>query len=274
VAQSSGVTLWEDTRVDPIEIALPGGVGYTLRAYRPRRDVVPPEIDRDAHLARDDFAAAAASVAARRTSNMAQDELDEDEEPVNHEDAAEVDADDTDDEVEDDEDDEDDEDTGDEEIPVFLGHRGRLLLFHSAEKLVEYAASGAEHDLTQLDTWSQLAGRMRASDISPADQDRYELDLVVENLRGGPDAWEPTIIVKAGEIARDLGYALRLEPVLSALAPGSPLDDLDEAIRVAQEGGLRALVGKRRLRKLGGQGSALAWRTIIGKISAAVDWRD
>jgi hypothetical protein len=31
---------------------------------------------------------------------------------------------------------------------------------------------------------------------------------------------------------------------------------------------------KRRLKKIGAQQAALGWRTIIGKISAAVDWRD
>ena len=27
-------TLWAETRISPVEIALPGGVGFTLRAYR------------------------------------------------------------------------------------------------------------------------------------------------------------------------------------------------------------------------------------------------
>ncbi len=108
----------------------------------------------------------------------------------------------------------------------------------------------------------------------PLEDDTYELDLVVENLRGGPDAWDSALILKAGEVARDLGFALRIDPVVIALAAGSPLDDLDEALRSAEAGGIGGLFAKRKLRKIPAQQSSLAWRTIIGKISAAADWRD
>ena len=54
---------------------------------------------------------------------------------------------------------------------------------------------------------------------------------------------------------------------------GSPLDDLDEALRSAAAGGVGSFFGRRRLRKIGAQQATLGWRTIIGKISAAVDWR-
>jgi hypothetical protein len=33
-------------------------------------------------------------------------------------------------------------------------------------------------------------------------------------------------------------------------------------------------MGRRRIKKIGAQQASLGWRTIIGKISAAVDWRD
>ena len=162
-----------------------------------------------------------------------------------------------------------------EEVPVFLTHRGRLLVFESPEGLVEYVRTADEHDLVQLDTWAQVRERIEASHIEPLDDDRYELDLVVENLRGGHDAWDPALIIQAGEIARDLGYALRLPAVVNALAPGSPLDDLDEGLRTVEEGGIKAFMARRRLRKIGAQTTAaLGWRTIIGKISAAVDWRN
>ena len=93
-------------------------------------------------------------------------------------------------------------------------------------------------------------------------------------LRGGPDAWDPPLILKAGELARDLGFALRIESIVIALASGSPLDDLDEALRGAESGGVGSFFAKRKLRKIPAQQSSLAWRTIIGKISAAAEWRD
>ena len=237
----------------------------------------------------DDFDAASAAVARRRRGSAADDEADVEEadEDVDEQldpddiDEAEFDEDEDEDadeeeEEEDDEDEDEDEDDEDvvQDVPVFLGRNGRVYLFHSQDKLVEFVKSGAEHDLSQLDTWSTLVKRISGKDIVPLDEDTYELDLVVENLRGGPDAWDAPLILKAGEIARDLGFALRIEPVMIALAAGSPLDDLDDALRSAEAGGLGSFFAKRKLRKIPAQQSSLAWRTIIGKISAVAEWRD
>jgi hypothetical protein len=105
-------------------------------------------------------------------------------------------------------------------------------------------------------------------------EDNYELDLVVDNLRGGHDAWDSDLLIKAGEVARDIAYALRMDAVLTALSPGSPLDDLDEALRASAAGGIGGFLARRRVRKIGAQQATLGWRTIIGKISGAVVWRE
>ena len=128
--------------------------------------------------------------------------------------------------------------------------------------------------MAQLATWGEVADGVQPAAVVADDDDSYELDLVVENLRGGHDGWDAELLIKAGEVARDLAYALRLDPVLTALNPGSPLDDLDEALRAAASGGIGGFMGRRRLKKIGAQQATLGWRTIIGKISAAVDWRD
>jgi hypothetical protein len=283
-------SLWTDTNIDPIEIALPSGVGYTLRAYRMSTDLAPTDIE-DREEEDDPFAA-------RAVDDLDDDEvviLDEefaaltaDERPARRsrggDDADEDDADEEDAERDESDDavaasdeaaDEDEEDkAGAEEVPFFLTHRGKLLIFKSPESLVAFVRSGAPNDLAQLDTWTDLAERIQPADVSAADDDSYELDLVVENLRGGHDTWDLDLLIRAGELARDLGYALRLAPVLTALSAGSPLDDLDEALRSAAGGGIGGFMGRRRLRRIGAQQASLGWRTIIGKISAAVDWRD
>jgi len=284
--------LWSDVRVDPIEIALPGGVGYTLRAYRPASEIAAAEGGAGTVVELDDFDAAAAAVARRRRGDEAEEadveEVEElaedlDEDDLVDEEDDDLDEDEEDDDEEDDEgdedeeeedDDEDDEEDEDQEVPVFLGRQGRVYLFHSPEKLVEFVKSGSEHDLAQVDSWSDLVKRVKTDDVVALDEDTYELDLVVENLRGGPDAWDAPLILKAGEVARDLAFALRIEPVVIALASGSPLDDLDEALRSAEAGGVGSFFAKRRLRKIPAQQSSLAWRTIIGKISAVAEWRD
>jgi hypothetical protein len=271
----SGRALWDEVRIAPVEIAMPGGVGLTLRAYRLASELTPTEIESDDE---DPFEARERAAAARRA---AEDEG-EHEVILDEEFAALVAAENADRDGKDAADAEEpapeefaeEEEEPDEEVPMFLSHRGKLLAFKSPESLVSFIRSGAPHDLAQLDTWPIVAERVQATDIDPLPDDRYELDLVVENLRGGHDTWDLPLLIAAGEVARDLGYALRLKPVILALSPGSPLDDLDESLRAAESGGMGGFFGRRRLRKIGAQQASLGWRSIIGKISAAVDWRD
>jgi hypothetical protein len=252
---------WKRVRVDPLEIALPGGAGYTLRAYRQNTDITPADVSE-----REDEV----PMPRRRASAV---ELDDDgdllDEAEISDDLAEEDLDET--EFEDDV-----EPDGDvvEEVPLFLSQGGHLLVFRSAESLVEFVLSDAEHDLQQLDTWDSVTRGIQPEYVVSLPDDAYELDLVVKNLRGGHDAWDPELLVRSGQLARDLGHALRIESVVLALAPGSPLDDLDDALRAAADGGLGSFFARRRLKKIGAETASLGWRTVIGKISAVVDWRD
>lgn len=289
---------WSEVRVDPVRVALPGMVGYTLRAYRPARDLALSAAsteggDEDIFAERERARAAAAEAQADQEEALTQaavgaadaeesersrestgsrerrerdEALGEGEEPAPEEFAA--------DEEEQEADESPAGPSPDEEVPVFLSRDGRLLLFSSAESLVAFLGSDESHDLAQLDTWSTVVDRARAEDIAPRDDDSYELDLVVENLRGGHDAWDLPLLISAGEFARDVGWALRLTPVMTALSPGSPLDDLDEALRAAAGGGISGFFARRRLRRIGAQQASLGWRTAIGKITGVVDWRD
>ncbi|MGC4852081.1 DNA primase [Micromonospora sp. DT4] len=268
-------SLWEELRIEPVEIALPAGTGFTLRAYRPAGSLTPTDVtERD----QDDPFLARRQVIEEEgdesvvilDEGLAEEFADsDDEEPSRRRRDADADATDDDEEGEDATDEADDE-----EVPVFLSHRGKLLLFKTPESLVNFVRSGAPNDLSQLDSWHELSERVKPADIVPLDEDTYELDLVVENLRGGHDTWDSTLLIEAGEVARDLSYALRLPAVLDMLSAGSSLDDLDEALRATVNGGLGAFLGRRRLKKIGAQTASLGWRTIVGKISAVVDWRD
>ncbi|MCN0180356.1 hypothetical protein [Salinispora arenicola] len=264
--------LWAELRIDPVEIALPAGTGYTLRAYRPARELTPTDVEeRD----QDDPFLARRQVVTEEDDDevvILDEEVAQEFAESDEEEARNARRDSGSDSTE--ESPESDEDAGDEEVPVFLSHKGRLLLFKTAESLVSFVRSGAPTDLSQLDSWSELSERVEPDDVVPLDEDTYELDLVVENLRGGHDAWDPTLLIEAGEIARDLSYALRVPAVLDMLSTGSSLDDLDEALRASANGGISGFLGRRRLRKVGAQTASLGWRTIVGKISAVVDWRD
>ena len=266
---------WSGVRVDPVEIALPGGVGYTLRAYRNDTEVTPTDISE-----REEEVTLPARSSLYEDLEADDDLVDEDS------DDEEPDEDDLDEEADEDSEDEgeqDEEDEGDkeaaaaaepEEIPVFLSHAGKVLVFRSAEGLVAFAKSDAPHDLSQIDTWAEVAKGISAAKVVPLPEDEYELDLVVNNLRGGLDAWDPDLVIKAGQLARDLGHALHIETVVHALGPGSPLDNLDEVLRSMAEGGFGGFMARRKAKKVGVETASLGWRSVIGKISSVVDWRD
>ncbi|MCG5444571.1 DNA primase [Micromonospora sp. NIE79] len=270
-AASIDRSLWDELRIDPVEIALPAGTGFTLRAYRPASSLTPTDVtERDLD---DPFLARRQAIEEEEDDEtvvildeeLAQEFAEDDDESKRRRDGADTD-DESDEAVTDEAD--------DEEVPVFLSNRGKLLLFKTPESLVSFIRSGAPNDLSQLDSWNELSERVEPADIAPLEEDTYELDLVVENLRGGHDTWDSSLLIEAGEAARDLSYALRLPAVLDMLSAGSSLDDLDEALRATANGGIGAFMGRRRLKKIGAQTASLGWRTIVGKISAVVDWRD
>ncbi|SCF43664.1 hypothetical protein GA0074696_5861 [Micromonospora purpureochromogenes] len=276
---SADRSLWDELRIDPVEIALPAGTGFTLRAYRPARELTPTDVaerdEDDPFLARrqvveaEDAEDEEVVILDEEFAALSAEEDEEDGRPAGRKRRADAE----DEESEAEEEDEQDA-AADEEVPAFLTHKGRLLLFKTPEALVSFIRSGAPNDMSQLDSWNELSERVEPADIAPLDEDTYELDLVVENLRGGHDTWDPTLLIEAGEVARDLSYALRLPAVLDMLSAGSSLDDLDEALRATVNGGIGGFLGRRRLKKIGAQTASLGWRTIVGKISAAVDWRD
>ncbi|HEV8173389.1 MAG TPA: DNA primase, partial [Actinoplanes sp.] len=169
----SGRDLWDEVRISPVEIAMPGGVGLTLRAYRLASELSPTETEVDED---DPFEARERAAAARRAEQeeeiilddelaalVAEGEADLDGKDKKVGDAEEPDpADFAEAEAETEAQEEEDE-----EVPVFLSHRGRLLAFKSPESLVSFVRSGAPHDLAQLDSWSTLAERVQSTDIDP-----------------------------------------------------------------------------------------------------------
>jgi len=140
----SGRELWDEVRIQPVEIALPGGVGLTLRAYRKASELTPTEVEGDED---DPFDARERAAAAARAD---EEEVIVDEEyaALIAEDTGAADRKDGEAAEEPDPADfEDEEDAADahaaeEEVPVFLSHRGRLLTFKTPESLVSFIRSG------------------------------------------------------------------------------------------------------------------------------------
>lgn len=257
--------LWNETGVDPIELHLGKDSGFTLRAYR-MSDTLPGASDEDDLEAEPEEVEEPKAAKGKKKTEKAE-QVPEDE------DAGEPDPADFEDEPEELEEVEDALDAEPEEVPVFLTRKGKLLLFREPEALAAYVKDNDDHDLAAIDEYAELQERITAADVACDEADTYELDLVVANLRGGHDAWEAELLIKAAEVGRDLGYALHNDSIIGALAPGSPLDDLDETFRVVADGGMRGKFAKRRLRKNDSQQAAIAWRGVIAKVNDHVEWR-
>lgn len=280
---------WDLVNVDPVEIALSKGVGYTLRAYvTVEAEVVEDDEDETddeevAEESAEDADETAEAVEDDEASDDDEDAEDEDDDAPKGKKTVEAESEDAEEPDEADFDDEEDTEVAApvaeiaeadiDEAPRFLTADGKLLLFDTPAALAAFVRENREHDLADLDKWDDVVSGIKDEWVVPTEEDSYELDLVVENLRGGRDAWDHELLISAGELARDLAFALQLKSVLTALAPGSPIDDLDDALRAVEAGGFGGFLAKRRLRKIGAQQASLAWRSIIGKISAAVDWR-
>jgi len=276
---ATATKFWSGVNVEPVEIALNSGVGYTLRAYRMDNEITPADVS----MREDDVdlptRASVYDDEDEDFSDAVDAEFDEaeadDEEPADETDSADSDGSEGDETDEEEEEEEEAEPVVEpEEVPLFLTKNGHLLLFRSAQGLVDYVKSGDDNDLAQIDTWKKLVADIKVGYVVPLPDDEYELDLVVKNLRGGRDSWDPELIVQSGQVARDLSHALKIAPVIAAMAPGSPLDDLDEALRGSVSGGFGGFMARRKLKRIGEQAATLGWRTIIGKIQAVVDWRD
>ena len=254
--------LWNEMGVDPVELHLGKDSGFTLRAYRMSDTLSGAKADEEPEAALDE-----------PEDEEAPEELPDNADYAEDEDAPEPDAADFADEEPEAEEEVDALDAEPEEVPVFLTRKGKLLVFREPAALVAFVKENDDHDLAVIDEYAELQERLSTDDVACDEDDIYELDLVVANLRGGQDAWEPELLIKAAEVGRDLGYALKNDSIISALAGGSPLDDLDEAFRVVVEGGLRGKLAKRRLRRNDAQQAAIAWRGVIAKVNDHVEWR-
>lgn len=278
------IEFWEQAGIEPVEIALPGGVGFTLRHYRTEIFYPEPEVEElDVEDADDEWAEELDEELPETVRVPDDDDSDSDSaEKVKGKAKSEdtTDPDDADKRTTEDEAETSDDDAGDEaeddatedlvgeerETVVFLTHNGRLQMFKTARGLADFIASNAPHALADVEAFEQVKENIKPELIAPHDDDRYELDLVVRNLRGGRDAWDADLLIKAGEVSRDLAYACGLTDTLEALSPGSPLDALDDALRGS---GLRA---RWKLRRIKQEQVTLAWRSTIGKILGVVDW--
>jgi hypothetical protein len=103
-------------------------------------------------------------------------------------------------------------------------------------------------------------------------QNRYRLDLAPVTLERNPRQWLIDLIIHAGDIARELTYALDIAEAHELLGPGTLLDRLDDALRVAQSSPFRRQA-RRDLRAFDQTRLVAGWRRVVEVIEARMDWR-
>ena len=135
-----------------------------------------------------------------------------------------------------------------DDVPVFLGHHGRIDAFTSPRSLARYLTEHPEgHDLAGVSTWPQVAKRARDRELEVAvgEGNSYVLAGVADDLAGGPETVDPGQLELAVELITDveqwagsdaadkalassesLGWLVSflLRPDPTRLAPSAPFD--------------------------------------------------
>ncbi len=108
--------------------------------------------------------------------------------------------------------------------PLFLGGGGRIDVFGSTRALARYLAD-AEHDLTVVSTWPQVADRATGGELRIAveDDNSYVLAGLADDLGEGPEAVDPAQLDLAVELLTDVAAWAGDDSVPRALASSEPL---------------------------------------------------
>ena len=111
-----------------------------------------------------------------------------------------------------------------EDQPLFLGSDGRMDVFGSTRALARHLAD-AEHDLTAVSTWPQVAERATGGELRIAveDDNSYVLAGLADDIGEGPQAVDPAQLDLAVELLTDAAAWAGDDSVPRALASSEPL---------------------------------------------------
>ncbi|WP_285680839.1 serine/threonine-protein kinase [Actinoplanes sp. NBRC 103695] len=155
--------------------------------------------------------------------------------------------------------------------PVFATSAGRLPLVPRPEQAAGFALASPEHDLSRIPHWGWLCQSMSRGYLPLLDANRYDLGLPAVNLEMDPARWLPDLLVKSGTIANELILALDIEEAFQLLAPGTPLDQLDDSLRQAGDRPRKNHI--RQWQQLDRRMLAAWWQHVTDIIESRLDWR-
>jgi hypothetical protein len=152
-----------------------------------------------------------------------------------------------------------------EDAPRFLGRKGTVYLFRTADGLGSFIRGKTPHDLRDIATWADVVD----SDVValPAEEDRYDLAEICELFARGDstDVFDYSRLAHAFDGVLDIAEYANLDSVDDLIRPTTPLG---RALVESQRG-----IGK-SLAPADTAAMSTAWDELVEKVSGAVRWQD
>ncbi|MGH3936938.1 MAG: primosomal protein [Pseudonocardiaceae bacterium] len=150
-----------------------------------------------------------------------------------------------------------------EEWEAFLGDDDDLFAFPDVATLVGFVRTASDHDLIDHPAWS-LVPRLAATDLRPAESQRYDLVGVPELVAQSPDTWVLGELAEVVSIVRSLADVCGLEAIHEVLDSTPGFDML--------EGGTLAFGGREGQRQWDALCTVVAqrWDEVLDAVDGVV----
>ncbi|UWZ34135.1 Hsp70 family protein [Dactylosporangium roseum] len=137
---------------------------------------------------------------------------------------------------------------------------GRLLVFPDTAALARYAARDASDPLIATPPWQVRA--------VGSDDQRYNLDLIVEHLSGPPDRWLPSFVCRCRDLCAQLAVFLGLAGTDDLIGEHSTIDRVDAVLR-RHPADVTSRGARRRLARIDQAQLVEDWTDLLALIDAA-----
>ncbi|MEV4518577.1 hypothetical protein AB0K00_57685, partial [Dactylosporangium sp. NPDC049525] len=154
----------------------------------------------------------------------------------------------------------------------FLDRDGRPLLFRSAAGLARHLDQ-EDHVIAGIEGWPEVKDWFTNLVLAPDEEDRIDLEIVPYILQHPPQQWLADVLVRGRDLAAELAEAFDLQDVSGLIAGGSPIDELDDALRLSRQS-VTGWSARRRLRGIDAAPLVRDWRRVVDAVDRAVVWED
>ena len=158
------------------------------------------------------------------------------------------------------------EDDDGEEWQGFLGDGAKILMYPDADQLAAFVASGDENDLSDHPAWGRVL-KLTSRQLTPSDNDHYDLDAVYEWAAGEPDPASISSLANVVEMVARIADCCD-DGALRRLVENTPA----YAELVDEEISYQGKDGRKRWNELGDL-IAESWERAIGRVDGWLSWQ-